>query len=230
MDAYIHAYQAAWRIQALSNSKNKILLIGHSQGGLIARIIQLVAAGNVPTEAQTGDEKIPPSCWPKGLKNQIIGVVTVGAPLDKDCDPFYTEYFKDARKWVTALNKKNAGKALVIGADPKERVGAPFADTISLSCATNVYSKTVSRLAIYGGGTQLHEHTWYIEGGGKCPGSRLLRGPGDGRQSQYFCEFKKASTGIKSAFPTKWSLVLDKTNASQPGTIYDLIAIEVLRW
>ncbi len=148
LDSWLHAYRAAWRIKEyLGAGDIRAILIGHSQGGMIARIIQLVAAGKIPTEAETGVEAIPSSCWPD-LTDKIVGIVTVGAPLSSTCQGF-PDVFAHARAWLTTNRLFNAGKVLVIGGDPKE-IAKIFVLTgfIPLGCATNVLADS-TRSAIY---------------------------------------------------------------------------------
>ena len=228
-DVWRHAYQVSWKIKEILDSQGaneKVVLIGHSQGGLIARIVQLIANGKIPTLAETAGEKIPVNCWPSGLKNRIIGIVTMGAPLNAVCPDFLT--MVSARAWVTRTMYYSAGNVLAIGADPKEHVGiSVVGDNINLECATSIYSTKVSRVAIYSKGGTLQEHTWYVEGGGACPRARLLPTLGDGQNLQYFCQYK-LTNGIN--FPVNWQVIMDRTMGKSPGTIYDLIAKTVIGW
>jgi len=122
LDAWENAYTTAWRIQRYLNettgAKN-VILIGHSQGGIMARIIQVIANPSAAPELTTSDSSVRKECWPK-LAGKIKGIVTVGAPTsDTSCQGFPA--FQTERKFIQN-SRWVAGNALMIGADEREVV------------------------------------------------------------------------------------------------------------
>jgi hypothetical protein len=147
----------AWAIRdyVIKNSNSskqiRLLLIGHSQGGTIARILQLVVADKpgLPSD-------MPRKCWPyDALSKSVIGIVGMGSPLSKAkfCGGFPDWVFPNERLYTDTWSGTSAGKVLIIGASPREEVylgvGTP---TINNDCATNVKSKDSIRVNIYGFG------------------------------------------------------------------------------
>ena len=153
IDAWHHAMTTAWAIRdyvvknSSPNKRIRLLLIGHSQGGTIARILQLVVADKkgLPSD-------LPRKCWPYDtLSKSVIGIVGMGTPLSKakSCEGFPDWVFPDARLYTDTWSGTSAGKVLMIGASPREEVylgiGTP---TIDNECATNVKSKDSIRVNI----------------------------------------------------------------------------------
>lgn len=160
LDAWQNAYFTAWRIQRYLNetagAKN-VLLIGHSQGGIIARILQVIANPAAAPDLTSSDLGIRKECWPK-LAGKIKGIVTVGAPTSETfCQgfpAFQTERrFIENSRWV-------AGNALMIGAYEKEVVIERITPLkvinvdISLSCATAINATGSTRAAVYAQGAE----------------------------------------------------------------------------
>ena len=148
-DAWLNAYFVAWRIQRYlgESGATNVLLVGHSQGGVIARIIQVIANKSASPSLTSTDSGLRKECWPN-LAGKIKGIVTVGAPLSAQyCEgfgPFQSErVFIDQARYV-------AGNALMIGADPGEVMNENSTKVeISLSCATRINATGSTRAAIY---------------------------------------------------------------------------------
>ena len=158
-DAWHHAMTTAWAIRdyvvknSSPNKRIRLLLIGHSQGGTIARILQLVVADKkgLPSD-------LPRKCWPYDtLSKSIAGIVGMGSPLSKakSCEGFPDSVFPGERLYTDTWSGTSAGKVLIIGASPREEVylgvGTP---TINNECATNVKSKDAIRVNIFSFGYQ----------------------------------------------------------------------------
>jgi hypothetical protein len=134
------------------NKRIRLLLIGHSQGGTIARILQLVVADKkgLPSD-------LPRKCWPYDtLSKSIAGIVGMGSPLSKSgsCDGFpgkpIDNIFNGERLYTDNGSGFDAGKVLMIGATPREEVYLPaWTPTINNECATNIKSKDSIRVNIY---------------------------------------------------------------------------------
>jgi hypothetical protein len=153
-DAWAHALTTAWAIHyyVIANTTAakapKVLLIGHSQGGTIARILQLVAAGRSGLPSN-----LAPKCWPiKTLTSSIVGIVGMGSPLSKanSCPGFPAGVFPQERLYTHNGASYSAGKVLMIGATPLEEVYlGPAIPKISNECATNVISNDSIRVNIF---------------------------------------------------------------------------------
>lgn len=158
-DAWGHAMTTAWAIRdyviknSNPNKQIRLLLIGHSQGGTIARILQLVVADKkgLPSD-------MPRKCWPYDtLSKSIAGIVGMGSPLSKSgsCNGFpgkpIDNIFNKERLYTDNGSGFDAGKVLMIGATPLEEVYLPlgWTPTINNECATNVKSKGSIRVNIY---------------------------------------------------------------------------------
>ena len=164
LDAWLNAYFTAWRIQRYLNENKgvkNVILVGHSQGGIIARIIQVISNPSSAPALTTSDSGLRKECWPN-LTTKIKGIVTVGAPTSETAcqgfsgpagiEPFLTERrFIEQARWV-------AGNTLMIGADEREMVIEQLSPLnvlrldISLSCATTVNATGSIRAAIYAQG------------------------------------------------------------------------------
>jgi len=157
-DAWTHAFQAAWRIKKYidQNNVSNIVIIGHSQGGTIARMLQVIANGQYSTGLPSN---LPAECWQDSakplLQGKILGIVTVGAPLATNCLGFLSTLFKTERSFL--VNSRTAsGNALVIGGDPSEEVfDNDSAGRIPLNCATDVIGPGSRRVAIYSKGSSM---------------------------------------------------------------------------
>jgi len=158
-DAWAHAMTTAWAIRdyvvknSNSNKQIRLLLIGHSQGGTIARILQLVVANKsgLPSD-------MPRKCWPYDtLSKAIVGIVGMGSPLSKakSCEGFPDSVFPEERLYTNTWSGTSAGKVLMIGASPREEVYLPIGTPkINNECATNVKSKDSIRVNIFSFGYQ----------------------------------------------------------------------------
>jgi hypothetical protein len=230
-DALRHAYDAAWQIHSyISNATragHKFILVGHSQGGVIARMLQLVATGRYPAAISAAN------CWPVASLNRMIGIVTMGTPLNPpstvsadNCDGFQQTPFVEERKWLLA-NRTVAGpgKSLLIGAWPTELI-AKYSG-IHRNCSTNVVSGSSTRVALFGDQFKtLHDHTWYIEGKGRCPTYVVIGG-------KDFCGYQQSSGTASSASKAVWSSfksLPSQLNGAEPGNVYDLISSFVKLW
>ena len=162
-DAWAHAVSTAWKIsqfiseQQINNpgSTPKIILIGHSQGSLIARMIQLVVAGK--TTGLPSD--LLSKCWPTTeLKDRIVGIVGMGTPLagaeNTDlCSGFPDLTMKQERIYASKGSSFSAGRVMMIGAAPLENVYLPlFTPTINNECSTYVFSDQSIRVNIFSEG------------------------------------------------------------------------------
>lgn len=230
-DALRHAYDAAWQIHSYISSSarngHKFILVGHSQGGVIARMLQIVATGRYPAAISSSN------CWPVVSLNRMIGIVTMGAPLNPpskviadDCPGFQQTPFVEERKWLLA-NRTVAGpgKSLLIGAWPAELISK--IPGIHRNCSTNVVSKSSTRVALFGDQLKtLHDHTWYIEGKGRCPSYVVIGG-------KDFCGYQQSSGSASSASQAVWSSFVSlrsQVNSADPGNVYDLISSFVNLW
>ena len=161
VDGWAHAVSTAWRIRdfivqtTTPSSVPQIIIIGHSQGGTIARMIQLVTAGK--TNLLPSD--LPSKCWPTAtLSGKIKGIVGMGAPLAKkgQCPDFDTKS-NDALVTERAYTHDGAatpaGKVMMIGATPKEIVNLfGYFPNIDNNCSTMVTSSGSTRVNIFGKG------------------------------------------------------------------------------
>jgi hypothetical protein len=77
----IHAYRIAhylsWYVQ--NNPSRKLMLIGHSQGGVLARIVYLIS-NKSRLDPNILKGKIAPKCWPQNLYDKVNSVISLGAP------------------------------------------------------------------------------------------------------------------------------------------------------
>ena len=161
VDGWAHAVSTAWAIRnfivakTTTSSVPQIILIGHSQGGMISRMIQLVTAGKnqlLPSDLQ-------PKCWPTAtLSGKIKGVVGMGSPLaekgscpELDQDSF--DSFVSERAYTHGGAAYAAGKVMMIGATPKEKVSlVRSTPNIDNNCSTMVTSTASIRINMYGKG------------------------------------------------------------------------------
>jgi hypothetical protein len=159
VDGWTHAFQAAWRIKKYidQNNVSNVIIIGHSQGGTIARMLQVIANGQYSTGLPSN---LPAQCWQDSakkplLQGKILGIVTVGAPLATNCLGFLSTPFKTERSFL--VNSRTAsGNALTIGGDPTEEVfGNNSVGKIPLNCATDVIGPGSRRVAIYSKGSSM---------------------------------------------------------------------------
>ena len=224
-DAFIHAYQSAWRMnkylaETKATSSTKVILIGHSQGGIIARILQLVKSGVTPKSI--GGKPIDGlqlSCWPTSTLNKITNIVVMGAPIKDPCEGFGSSMW-DERHWVTSHRARAAGRFISIGADVSEKVRVPlFPDkTIPLTCSTDASAPDAIRIALNGIAVEQMEHTWYIEGIGRCPKYQFY-------SAKWWCGIRVAKGN--SGYTGNWNRLAALGNTSAPGNIYDVIATQL---
>ena len=154
-----NAYTVAWKLKELqgllttSTRKPQFILIGHSQGGMILRMIQLINNGG------TALALLPPlyrdrSCWPSFEAGVIRGVVGMGTPLAKDgfCNDVPGAFAKEERAFLDSGAGdaiKTSGKVLMLGAVPHEIVFLGSLVRIPRDCTTKVFNGPATQAAIY---------------------------------------------------------------------------------
>jgi hypothetical protein len=87
-DVLRHAYHTAWALsaQVTKAPSQKFLLIGHSQGGAIAKIIWILSnktrRDNLVAYLGGTKSEIRPACWPANLtSDKVYGQIYMGAPI-----------------------------------------------------------------------------------------------------------------------------------------------------
>jgi hypothetical protein len=153
IDGWTHAYNVAWWLDGFYDQHviddhvaPRILLVGHSQGGVIARMLQVISTNVSPYS--TGDLRA--DCWPMAhLKSMLEGIVTVGAPLASVasglCPQFSTGVFETERRFIYA-HPTAAGRGVVVGAEAAVWVGAPTSPWIAGTCSTAVSSSATTKI------------------------------------------------------------------------------------
>jgi hypothetical protein len=228
VDAWLNAYFTAWRIQRYLNENKgvkNVILIGHSQGGIMARIIQVIANPSAAPELTTSDSSVRKECWPK-LAGKIKGIVTVGTPSSETfCQGFpafsLERRFIEKSRWV-------AGNALMIGAEEREVVFERITPlnlinvNISLSCATAINAPGSTRAAIYAQGAEadvisLKRNSEFGDFRINCAGGAY----GTVRLRAYQALKRGDSFRLDNNLPQRWNGSYEVLNVASAGSAFE---------
>lgn len=243
-----HAYHVAWQLSedAKSNPSRRFLLIGHSQGGIIARLVFILSdpARRSALASVLGTGLIRTECWPANLAGKFYGQVYMGTPfrgiglvgglvgcsgpLPSTADPWaldeiceINDQFSIARRILDRHRDLSAPNTMQFGGWNAERVFDDFATNIPAGSSTGINNGQRFVLIAQPVSTKpktlmRHSDWWDITTGGRCPTTLI--------NSKQFCEY---SPNPENAVATR-RLLYKLGSSSEPGNVYDLMIRSML--
>ena len=242
-----HAYHVAWWLhkQVQDNPGRQFLLIGHSQGGILMRLIYLLSEQS-RRAAITGtnwlEGRYNPRCWPNFPKTMFYGNIFMGTPFlggigsifscglrlagYELCDilntrnPSVTRRILDKYK---ALVGPSPARQIQFGGNPEEHVVAIFKisgeSTTALPGGRAFLIQKSDR-------SQMRHEDWFNTNrytAGQCPASSVVS-PG-------FCVYFDVTGQSYGGSAAGRIRISDETECSGcPGNAYDLIVWTIKKW